>query len=102
MRIPDHVIILGKSVPIEFREKVYDDETGEERDAKTNGETILISEDVSKKDIPATILHEMWHCYIRRSGLYQRADHREDIEEIEAEGFANIITDNFILRSKHV
>lgn len=102
MILPEYFMVLGKKVPIVLKPQVYCDDTGKPVDGKTDGDTIWISETVRKSKRIGTALHELWHCYERRSGLWFRKEHDEEIEEVHAEGFQNIVTENFILRSRWV
>lgn len=94
MKLPTSLDILGKDVPIVFTDNLPDTKL-----ADTDGDTIWISNDAKKKELKTIMLHEMWHCYIRRSGIFQ-TNHSTETEEIESDGFANIIEDNFILTAK--
>lgn len=98
--IPDFVEIYGKEIPVIFEDDVKD-EKGDELAGDTDGSVIRISLKEKKKEHLGILLHEMWHCYIRRSGIYYREDHDTNLEEQMAEGFATIMQENFILRSRH-
>ena len=94
MKLPEVLVVLGKEIPV-----VITSNLPEEKLADTDGNTIWLSDKSLKKDRLEIVLHELWHCYIRRSGIFQTT-HSVETEEIEADGFANIITDNFILRAR--
>lgn len=99
-RIPEWLDIYGRIVHVEYKEKLFNPK-GEELDGDTDGEIINISLDAKKKEHLGILLHEMFHCYIRRSGIYYREDWDTNLEEQMAEGFTTIILENFILRSRH-
>ena len=94
MKLPETINVLGKVIPVELKE------LGEDVLGDTDGEAIYISTKAKKSDWKGILLHEMWHCYERRSGLFYMENHDVNIEEIRAEGFANIISENFILRAR--
>jgi hypothetical protein len=97
--IPDFIIVYGKEIPVVFKDNLKCD--GEDVDGDTDGNIIHISTNAKKKEHLGILLHEMWHCYTRRSGAYYREDHDINLEEQMAEGFATIMQENFILRSRH-
>ena len=99
MKLPEYLTILGKEVPVIFVEDLRD-EKGNQVCGITDGNEIRICTSVNKKDRLGVMLHEMWHCFIRRSGIIQ-TNHDVQIEEIEADGFENIIKENFILRARN-
>jgi len=96
MNLPEYVLVYGQEIPVVVVENLTN-EKGEELLGDTNGEIIRIDSKCPKKDLKGTLLHELWHCFIRKSGLIQNPDHNEALEEIEAEGFQTIINDNFII-----
>lgn len=99
-RIPEFLDIYGKEIPVEFEDNIKNSK-GDDLDGDTNGHVIRISNQAKKKEHLAILLHEMFHCYIRRVGIYYREDWDTNLEEQLAEGFATTITENFVLRSKH-
>jgi hypothetical protein len=99
-QIPEFVIVYGKEIPVILKDHVYD-ENGEELDGDTDGHTISISKGAKKSEHLSILLHEIWHCIIRRSGVYYRSDHDTQLEEQMAEYFQTVIQENFILRSRH-
>ena len=99
-QLPEYVIIYGKKIPIIFKDKIYDDK-GNELDGDTDGHVIRISNEARKTEHLGILLHEMYHCIIRRSGVYYRNDHDTELEEQMAEYFQTVIQENFILRSRH-
>ena len=94
MKLPEKLIVLGKEIPVHYEAKLPDEILGH-----TDGEAIFISKECKKKDRLSVLLHELWHCFIRRSGIIQ-TNHDTQVEEIEADGFANVITENFVLRCR--
>jgi len=96
MKLPESLIVYGKEIPVIFVKNLKD-ETGEELLGDTDGEVIRISTKCPKKDLRGTLLHELWHCFIRKSGIIQDPHHNPALEEIAAEGFQAIMEDNFII-----
>lgn len=100
MKFPKSVNIYGKNVPVILKENLKNDD-GEVVGGLTNGHTIWINSDEPKRKWKGILCHEMWHCFVRRSGVIQNPDHNEGLEEVEAEGFENLIHDNFIIRFRN-
>lgn len=100
MKFPKYVDIYGQRVPVILVPNLKN-EAGEELEGNTNGKFIWINSDEPKKNWKRTLLHEMWHCFIRRSGVIQDPNHNEALEEVEAEGLQNIIDDNFVYYPKN-
>lgn len=87
-KIPKRILIFGKWVKIKRVKKLK-----KGRMADTNGNTIQILKSVKPREAIGIILHEAWHCYIRRVGIFQ-TDHCPQIEEIEADGIQSLILEN--------
>lgn len=99
-KIPDYVIIYGKEIPVEFKDNLKDSK-GNEIDGDTDGHKIYIHAKAKKKDHLGILLHEMWHCIMRRTGVYYREDHDEQLEEMQAEFYQTTIQENWSLRSRN-
>ena len=56
--------------------------------------TIYINSSLDKNSMVITILHEMFHAYVRRSGIYNGML-SSDMEEIIADQFSTVISENF-------
>jgi len=56
--------------------------------------TIRINTSIPATMRPITFFHELFHAYIREAGIYN-AELSHDLEEVIADQFAKVLTDNF-------
>ena len=98
-KIPESVAIYGQNVPVIFEPGLTNDK-GEEIDGLSSISEIHINSCCKRSEHLGILLHEMAHIYFRRNAYVYRDDWDDDLEEQIAEGFATIIQENFILRSR--
>lgn len=94
MKLPEYVLVYGVKVPVVLAD------LGDEKEGETDGKTIWINTSTPKRKHKGILLHELWHCFIRRSGIIQDPNHNYALEEIEADGVQNLMEDNFIFYPK--
>jgi Zn-dependent peptidase ImmA (M78 family) len=90
------VDILGEKWQIRYSEIVINPADGNPACGlcEHNTKTIWISLELSEKDTVITLFHELFHAYVRRSGIYN-GNLSHEMEEIIADQFGTIIAENF-------
>lgn len=92
--LPETLIIFGR----EFTVSVEEIEGGDLGACNPNTEEIKISPDQRQKDRLHSLIHEMGHAVIYRTGIFQGLD--EKVIEVIVENMATAILENFTLIKK--
>jgi len=90
------LVILGETWDVKFLNEVFDPENGNPvcGTCLFHSKTIEVNKTLEKRLLHITLLHEMFHAYVRRSGIYNgMLSH--DMEEIIADQFSTVICENF-------
>ena len=90
------VNILGEIWQVVFSDTVIDPSTGNMAVGRCDGQdcTILVLKGMDEKLTIVTFLHELFHAYTRRSGIYNGML-SFDMEEIISDQFATVLAENF-------
>ena len=88
--------IFGKKVPVKVIDGLM--ESGIAGLFKPQTEEIYIAKKQTKDDAVHTLLHEIGHAVIQRTGIKQAIPH--EIEEVIVENMATVIIENFTISLK--
>lgn len=88
--------IMGEKWEVKFVTPVIDPSNNNEACGLCHYETktLFINSSLDYLDAVHTLFHELFHAYVRRSGIYN-ANLSHEMEEIIADQFALVIIENF-------
>lgn len=88
--------IMGEKWEVKYTHPVVSPSTGDPACGLCDWpqKTIWIDSELSHEMIVHTLLHELFHAYVRRSGIYN-GNLSHELEEILADQFGLIIAENF-------
>jgi len=91
--------IYGQEYSVEYVDRVFDPADNSECCGLCDMESskILINNKMNKELTACTILHELFHAYSRRMGM-ENSGMSSELEELIADQFAKVLTENFDFR----